>query len=238
MTSVIPSSTIVPRLFQSLLSLENQNFVNRWHFEPINFAIDEIRFTPIFLFRLWSNSPFPYILEIHSQANFAEKEREKKQLLAINVLFLHNYPYEFLPILSSDRGNLFVSEANKTKKRRKSPLIRLIPHHRFNFCAHAAEHVKRDDTNARISFVPDGHFCKRSHVIAKKSYSAVWPPFTESAMQLRAIDYEPEIFEHRTLLFTRGIYHLYKRESSTPRYLRARANRVVPRQMIIASNII
>lgn len=103
---------------------------------------------------------------------------------------MHNYPYEFLPILSSDRGNLFVSEANKTKKRRKSPLIRLIPHHRFNFCAHAAEHVKRDDTNARISFVPDGHFCKRSHVIAKKSYSAVWPPFTESAMQLRAIDYE------------------------------------------------
>lgn len=156
---------------------------------------------------------------------------------------MHNYPSSFFhPILSSDQENLFGSEGNKTRER-KSPLIRLIPHHRFNFCAHAAEHVKRDDTNPRISFVPDGHFCKRSHVIAKKSYSAVWPPFTESAMQLRAIDWRPARYSSIERCFsreTRGIYHLYKRESSFRiHYLRARSEPNGPtRPTIIASDII
>lgn len=186
-----------------------------------------------FLFRR-DQIPSPYVLEIRSQANFTERKNYNER--------------SHLCIIIRTSTSFFESSPPRTClhprriKRRKSRLIRLIPHHRFNFCAHAAEHVKRDDTNARISFVPGGHSCERSHVIARKSYSPVWPPFTESATQLGAIDYHKAGDIRASNVAFQNLPSLQARESSFPRrdiYEHARSvSDGRTRQMIIASDII
>lgn len=68
---------------RSLLSLENQNFVNRWHFEPINSWFPEIaryhRRNPIYVISYFAYdvNSFTLLLEIRSRANFTERERER-----------------------------------------------------------------------------------------------------------------------------------------------------------------